>query len=212
MAGTQQARDGTSDGGRPGPRRPGRPRNASYDKIILDATLEILVARGYSGLTIEGVAARTGVGLPTIYRRWPTKAALAIAALDALGGRLTQPTAYDSGNLRDDLRAFQRERIAQMNLPAFRAIMAGLMSESTTGHELISALEPGIQRRQAAVSAALQRGVDRGELRPGVDFELVNDLLVGPLFLKSVLLGQRLRRGLADQTVDAVLAAFGTGC
>ena len=62
-------------------RRPGRPRQESYDQAILDAALEILNAKGYAGLSIDGVAARAGVGRPTIYRRWPSKPALVIAAL-----------------------------------------------------------------------------------------------------------------------------------
>ena len=62
-------------------RRPGRPRDPGYDKAIHDATLEILTVKGYAGLSIDGVAAKTGVGRPTIYRRWPSKPALVIAAL-----------------------------------------------------------------------------------------------------------------------------------
>ena len=72
---------GGEDEGDGAHRRPGRPRDPGYDKVILDATLEILNDKGYAGLTIDGVAARTGVGRPTIYRRWRSKPALVIAAL-----------------------------------------------------------------------------------------------------------------------------------
>ena len=64
---------------------PGTPlkigRDARHDQAILDATLEILLQQGYRGVTIEGVAARAGVGRPTIYRRWPSKPAVVVAAL-----------------------------------------------------------------------------------------------------------------------------------
>ena len=128
----RSARGGADPGRRDGPapaapRRPGRPRNASYDKTILEAALEILVEKGYTGFTIDGVAARTGVGRPTIYRRWPSKAALAIAALDA-GVPVTATP--DTGCLREDLLAFQRDRVKRMNLPPHRSVVAGLVSES----------------------------------------------------------------------------------
>ena len=61
-----------------------------------------------------------------------------------------------------------------------------------------------------SVWQALQRGVDRGELRPDVDFTLIYDLLLGPLFMRSVVRGEPLGPDLAEQTVDVVLAAFGT--
>ena len=89
-------------------RRPGRPRDPGYDKTILDATLEILFDKGYAGLTIDGVAARTGVGRPTIYRRWSSKPALVIAALTQSVGLSPTP---DTGALRDDLLAFQRQHL-----------------------------------------------------------------------------------------------------
>jgi len=189
------------------PRRPGRPRNASYDKTILDAALEILIEKGYSGFTIDGVAARTGIGRPTIYRRWPSKAALATAALDEAIPLTTTP---DSGSLREDLRAFQRERLARMNQPATRAVVAGLVSDSVADPVLADAFLVWYGRRYAKVTAILQRAIDREELRPDVDVEFVNDLLLGPLFMKSVVRGQRLEPKLVDETVDVVLAAFGT--
>ena len=209
----RSARGGADPGRRDGPapaagRRPGRPRNASYDKTILEAALEILVEKGYTGFTIDGVAARTGVGRPTIYRRWPSKAALAIAALDA-GVPVTATP--DTGCLREDLLAFQRDRVKRMNLPPTRPVVAGLVSESVADPALAAAFLTWYLRRQEGVNLILRRAVDRGELPPRVDFELVNDLLMGPLFTRSVVRGQPLEARHGDETVDIVLTAFGTG-
>ena len=57
----------------------------------------------------------------------------------------------------------------------------------------------------------LQRGIDRGELDPGVDFAFAYDLLVGPLFMRAVVWGQPLGREAAENTADAVIAVFGGG-
>ena len=96
-------------------RGPGRPRDARHDQAILAATLEILQEQGYGGLTIEGVAARAGVGRPTIYRRWPSKPALVVAAL-VQSDRLALPVARH-GLVARDLIAVQRHQVELMNAP-----------------------------------------------------------------------------------------------
>lgn len=188
--------------------RPGRPRNAGYDKKILDAAEELLIENGYAGFTIDGVAARTGVGRPTIYRRWPSKAALAIAALEE---GVPLDSTPDTGSLREDLRAFQRGRITRMNLPAHRPIVSGLVSHAVADPALAAEFTGWYLHRQEGVDLILQRAVDRGELPPDVDFELVNDLLLGPLYTRAVVRGQPLAPELARQTVDIVLAALRAG-
>ena len=218
MASSTWARQQAGDTGkRPGNgaaagqrRRPGRPRNAAYDKPILSAALDMLVEKGYAGLTIDGVAARAGVSRPTIYRRWPSKATLATAALEEAIPQTVTPEG-SSGSLREDLRAFQRDRVARMNLAVHRPIVAGLVSESAADPALAGAFRAWYQRHEEAVVAALQRAIDRGELRPGADFELINDLLLGPLFTRSVVRGEHLTPRHGDDTVDVVLAAFCAG-
>ncbi len=191
-----------------GERRPGRPRDPGYDKTILDAALDILFEKGYAGLTIDGVAARTGVGRPTIYRRWSSKPALVIAALTQSVGLSPTP---DTGDLRDDLLAFQRQQVTMMDRPESRRITAGLVADLVAHPELAETyFGDYIRPRQKSVWQALQRGVERGELRADADFSVIYDLLLGPLFVRSVVRGEPLGPDLAAQTVDFVLAAFGT--
>jgi AcrR family transcriptional regulator len=188
-------------------RQPGRPRTAGYDRKILRAALQLLVDKGYAGFTIDGVAGRTGVARPTIYRRWPSKAALAAAAVDR-GIPLPEPP--DTGSLREDLVAFQRARLEIMNDPANRAVVAGLVSESVADPDLAQAFLGWYRQRNARPKEILERAIARGELPAGIDLELVNDLLLGPLFLRSVVRGERLDPSLVDETVDVVLAGFAT--
>jgi AcrR family transcriptional regulator len=196
-------------GRNPGPRRPGRPRDPGYDKTILDAALEILFEKGYAGLTIDGVAARTGVGRPTIYRRWSSKPALVIAALAQSVGLDPTP---DTGSLRNDLLAFQRQQVRMMDRPESRRITAGLVADLVTDPELAETyFDDYIRPRRMSVWQALQRGIERGELHPDADFTLIYDLLLGPLFMRSVVRGEPLGRNLAEQTVDLVLSVFGQG-
>jgi AcrR family transcriptional regulator len=192
-----------------GSRGPGRPRDARHDQAILEATLEILQEQGYRGVTIEGVAARAGVGRPTIYRRWPSKPAIVVAAL-VQSARLAVPVP-DTGSLRRDLIAVQRHQVELMNSPDARRITAGLIADLADDPELADTyVSQYLAPRRATVWEVLSRGVDRGELDADVDFAFVYDLLVGPLFMRAVVWGQPLAPDAAETTADVVLAAFGT--
>lgn len=208
MAASEGDGQGGEDGATGGHRGPGRPRDPGYDKAILDATLEILNDKGYAGLTIDGVAAKTGVGRPTIYRRWRSKPALVIAALTAAPSLAPAP---DTGALRDDLLVFQRDQVALMDRPEARRITAGLVADLVDDPELAEAyLGDYVGLRQKSVSQALQRGIERGELRADADQSLIYDLLIGPLFLRAVVRGEPLGPEIAEQIVDLVLAVFGS--
>jgi AcrR family transcriptional regulator len=188
-------------------RGPGRPRDARHDQAILEATLEILQEQGYRGVTIEGVAARAGVGRPTIYRRWPSKQAIVVAAL-VRSARLAVPT-RDTGSLRQDLVAFQRHQVELMNSPEARRITAGLVADLADDPELADTyVSQYLAPRRATVWQVLQRGIDRGELDAGADFAFIYDLLVGPLFMRAVVWGQPLAPDAAEKTADVILAAF----
>ena len=188
-------------------RGPGRPRDARHDQAILDATLGILLEQGYRGVSIEGVAARAGVGRPTIYRRWPSKPAVVVAAL-VQSDRLALP-APDTGSLRNDLIAVQRHQIERMNSPDARRVTAGLIADLADDPELADTyVSQFLAPRRATVWEVLSRGVDRGELDADVDFAFVYDLLVGPLFMRAVVWGQPLAPDAAEKTADVILAAF----
>ncbi len=188
-------------------RGPGRPRDARHDDAILHATLEILLEQGYRGVTIEGVATRARVGRPTIYRRWPSKPAVVVAAL-VQSERLALP-APDTGSLRDDLIAVQRHQVERMNAPDARRVTAGLIADLADDPELAETyVTQYLAPRRTTVWQVLQRGVDRGELDADADFAFIYDLLVGPLFMRAVVWGQPLAPDAAEDTADVVLTAF----
>jgi AcrR family transcriptional regulator len=186
-------------------RGPGRPRNQDYDDVILDAVMAILLEDGYTGLTIDGVAARAKVGRPTIYRRWPSKPALVVAALARSTGLAPAP---DTGTVRGDLLAVQRHQVRLMNSDGFRRITPGLTADLAADPELARTyLEQYIAPRRRSVWDALDRGVARGELPPGIDHAFISDLLTGPLFYRALVRGEHLEPEAAQRTVDVVLAA-----
>lgn len=186
-------------------RGPGRPRNQDYDDVILAATMGILLEDGYQGLTIDGVAARAKVGRPTIYRRWPSKPALVVAALARSTGLAPAP---DTGSLREDLLAVQRHQVALMNSAGWRRITPGLTADLAADPELARTyLAEFIAPRRRSVWDALDRGIARGELPAGIDHAFISDLLTGPLFYRALGCGEHLEPEAAERTVDVVLAA-----
>ena len=201
------SQDPAPEDARRGARPPGRPRDARRDEAILAATLALLQEQGYSGLTIDGVADRAGVGRPTIYRRWPSKPALVVAAL-VDSARLAVPE-RDTGSLRRDLIAVQRHQVELMSSPVSRRVTAGLIADLASDPHLAETyVSQYLAPRRATVWQVLQRGVDRGELAADVDFAFIYDLLVGPLFMRAVVWGQPLPRDAAEKTADVILAAF----
>ena len=153
------------------------------------------------------MAASAGVGRPTIYRRWPSKPALVVAAL-VESARLAVPE-VDTGSLRRDLIAVQRHQVELMSSPESRRVTAGLIGDLATDPELAETyVTQYLAPRRATVWRVLQRGVDRGELDADVDFAFVYDLLVGPLFMRAVVWGQPLEPDAAEKTADVVLTTF----
>jgi AcrR family transcriptional regulator len=190
-------------------RGPGRPRDAGRDQAILAATMTLLREQGYRGLTIEAVAAAAKVGRPTIYRRWPSKAALVVAALvhTAELGLAVK----DTGTLRGDLIAVQRRQVRLMNIAEGRRVTTGLIADLAVDPELAGTyVTQYLAPRREAVFEVLRRAIARGELRSDVDLAFIYDLLMGPLFMRANVWGQQLDMRAAEDTADVVIAAFGT--
>ena len=112
-------------------RPPGRPRSAEADEAILDATLELFADAGLEGLTVEGVAARAGVGKATVYRRYPGKLELVVASLKASADVEAPPP--DTGAVRGDLRELVDTLIARLTGTAVGRAMPMLVAEAARG-------------------------------------------------------------------------------
>ena len=153
----------------------GRPRSAAADQAILDATLRMLGIHGVAGLTIEGVAAEAGVGKTTIYRRWPTKTELILAAISDLVPRGDPP---DTGTMAGDMAALaetQRRRLAGSGLAG---IVPRVLAESMGDAELHQAfVDRVVGPFRDMLRLFIERGIERGELRPDLEVDPLVDLL-----------------------------------
>jgi AcrR family transcriptional regulator len=185
---------------------PGRPRNSSTGHAILKATREILGHGGVHGLTVEGVAARSGVAKTTIYRRWRSKEDLALAALLEVIKEEPKPVRHVGGT-RTALAAYLGRLIDNLNSKLYGRIIRGLISDLGVDRELARGFrERVLARRVAAVRELLQRGIERGELRRDLDLEMAVDLLLGPIYYRLLISGEPLTSAFVERLVRAVMA------
>ena len=185
------------------PRPPGRPRSAEADRAILRAAVDLLADEGYGGVTMEGVAARAGVGKATVYRRWPCKSALVVDAVTACRESASQSP--DTGSVREDLLAFVRGFMHHLRTSDAGRVMPALVAELSRSPELALAFREGfVQPRRAKVLEAVRRGVERGEVRAGVDGELVADGVVAVLLHRFLVTGMEIDDELPERLVDVL--------
>jgi AcrR family transcriptional regulator len=157
-------------------RRPGRPRSPEAHAAILRAALELALEGGLRGLSMEAIAARAGVGKATIYRRWKSKEALFVEAVQQLA---RTPEIPETGTVRGDLEAVVAATLGRMAREAFR-IIPRLLADAADDPRLLAAMQEALLTpRRAALGEILRRGVARGELRADLDVELVTQIVFG---------------------------------
>jgi AcrR family transcriptional regulator len=186
-------------------RRPGRPRDARADEAILEAAVSVLADRGPAGFTVDEVASRAGCGKATVYRRWPSRAALLLDTAHQMG---LEPPLVDTGTLRGDLVEILRTLAHKMrDTPAGR-ILPSVMAEASVDPGMREVLIGFMQDRRDRPRQILRRGVERGELPPDTDVELILDLLGGTVMFRELLAGHPVGDDEIVRMVDRVLAGF----
>ncbi|MFF0188525.1 TetR/AcrR family transcriptional regulator [Streptomyces sp. NPDC005244] len=186
-----------------------RRRGSVRTEELLKATLDLAAESGYAGLSIEAVGRRAGVGKHTIYRRWPSKAAL---LLDALSRVWTSDLDYrDTGDVRADLREqFLRsgQALSQPPIgPVYRAVIAEAQADAglrATLHERFLATV------ESSTLDRITHAQDTGELAPDVDLEFAAEVLCGTLYYRSLLSARPIDEGAVDGLLDMFMAAYGT--
>ncbi|TLW94340.1 TetR/AcrR family transcriptional regulator [Saccharomonospora piscinae] len=163
----------------------GRPRDTHLDTALLNATLAVLGEVGYSRLTLEQVARRAGTTKPSIYRRWPTRQHLVLAALARQLGDVTVPdTGCTLCDLGEGLSVFVAA-FGRMPPDVLGSLLADCAGRPELRAELLNTL---FEPPRCAVGHMLRSARDRGDLRDDVDLDLAVDLL-GSLVHYRILFG-----------------------
>jgi len=152
-------------------------RSARVVSAVLRTTLEVLGQQGYAGLRVDDVAARAGVNKTTIYRRWPTRADLVVAALASLSA---PPVSVETGRLACDLKATFMTATTLRSTPVGRGVVRALIAER--GDPEVDRVVCEIrERHRAPARRVLERARRRGDLPKRVDIELLLDVLTGTI-------------------------------
>jgi AcrR family transcriptional regulator len=192
-------------------KRPGRPRDDTRDAVILEAALDELTSCGYQGMTVDAVAARAKAGKASVYRRWPSKESLAVAAIQSLTS--SQPPSEglpNTGTLRGDLLQLIRDSdtaLSQKKVRVLAILAAGERSDAD--------LAPRLQARLLAPSGdpilgVLRRAVQRGEIDASCDVASLALVLPAMHFYRSCILGEPITHDLGQSIVDEVLLPAAT--
>ncbi|MER5638525.1 TetR/AcrR family transcriptional regulator [Kitasatospora sp. NPDC002227] len=207
------ALDGEGLAGEPCAPRRGRPRSEAAEQAIF-AAVENLMEEGVqlSELSIERIAAAAGVGKATIYRRWSNKEALLVDVVARL-----EPEPASTGNccgVRDELVSmleFMRQRgLAKRS----RWMLKAALGQMHSWPELHQAYhERVIKPRRELARSIIQRGVDEGVLRADIPLDVLIEIVMGPMLLRTVLWEDAPLDDptLPEQMVDALLRGVGTG-
>jgi AcrR family transcriptional regulator len=181
----------------------GRPLDATRDDVLRASALELLADIGYDRITIEKIAAHAGAGKATIYRRWSGKAELIVDALMSQKGAV--PVAPDTGSLRGDLSAL----IDQSDLEEGRLdsqVMIGLVSALPHDAELRDVFRTQlIEPHTATLAVVFDRAVERGEIRPVDDMEMVVSILPALVFHRLLVSATVPDRAFFESIVEGVL-------
>jgi AcrR family transcriptional regulator len=185
----------------------GRPRERRVDDALRQATRELLAEVGYAALSVEGVAARAGVGKAAVYRRFRSKAELVFAS--AVHGP-DLPPPRDTGTLRGDLAVLAEGILGSLTTPVSAEAVPGLLADLAKQPEIARRFQATfIQHEQVRVETILERARSRGELRESPDPALVHALLLGPLFAWLFLLRRPPARDLGERLADLAARALG---
>ncbi|WGL53599.1 TetR/AcrR family transcriptional regulator [Nocardioides sp. BP30] len=185
-----------------------RPRiEGDREQEILETALAILAEVGYDRLTMDAVAARAKASKATLYRRWSSKAKLVIDALHASKGQDEYP---DTGTLKGDLEAAFCG-LGGLTDPVMVSTMSSVITAIGRDEEFASEFrEHFIGTKLEASNAIWERARQRGELRPGLDIELLSHALAGVVLHRVFMFGEPATEDLIDRVIDQIILPAAT--
>ncbi len=180
----------------------GRPRSGQVHQAILQAAMAVLEQEGYRATTIEAIAARAGAGKKTIYRWWPSKAAIILEAL--ITGVEANVPFPDTGSLREDLLSYFEHSLPGLQDESGK-LLRGLAAEAQLDPEFAREFQRVfiVPRREGLV-ALLKRAVQRGELATDISVDALADMIYGAKWYRFLLYPAPLDAAFAQEIVELV--------
>lgn len=185
---------------------PGRPR-LEMDGPVLGAVIDLITEKGMSAVTIDAVAARAEVSRAAIYRRWPTKHDLLVAAAETRVGEQDVP---DRGSFRAELAMLLTARLQVYRMPGTNRLLAGLIGTGAEHEPAPAVYAVYTERITEQTRRIVRRGIARGEVRAEVDVDAVTTLIAAALPFRLVAELRPPDESLVEQVVDLIARAVET--
>lgn len=162
----------------------GRPRDPKTDERIIEAAADLLRQRGFERMTVDDVAARAGVGKATVYRRWPSKDDLAVAAMERLYSvEMPQP---DTGSIRTDLAESYQAVLTFVGSPQGEAYLKMSIAESVRDERIAALYRTATERAEDQAREMYLRAIERGEVRDDIDLDCCVQWLGGVIAVRAI--------------------------
>jgi AcrR family transcriptional regulator len=187
----------------------GNPRSERARAEVLEATADLVADVGVDRVTIDEVAARSGVAKTTIYRHWPTKQALVVDAVRSVC--FPEAATPNTGDLRADLIACFEGMVRAGLSGRTGQMLPSLLDCAHRDPALDLLLRDYLRERSGPTRTVLELAVLRGELPADLDLDFAVTLVVGPLIYRKVILRQPVTAPFVEAVVDATLRALGAG-
>jgi AcrR family transcriptional regulator len=182
-----------------------RPRSEEARRKALTAAADLIVERGVGNLTIEEVAARSGVAKTTIYRHWPERATL---ILDTVRDSFLHVGTPDTGSLRGDLEAFFGRMVRADLSGQVGQIMPSLLDAAGRDPEIGLLLDQLTLERQRPILEIISRAQERGELPADLDTRVVVGTIVGPIVFRKLAWRQPIDAAYVKGCLDVAIAGL----
>ncbi|MGW2723818.1 TetR/AcrR family transcriptional regulator [Streptomyces sp. NPDC001492] len=193
----------------PGAPARGRPRSEAVERAVIEGVMKLLEdGVPLAELSIERIARTAGVGKATIYRRWSGKEELFV---DVVRAAEPPDPELPGTSMRDDLVALLEQLRQRGVMTRTSVLLHNVFAQMKSSPKIWAAYHASVVRpRRRLQIEILRRGQQNGELREDIDLELVNDLIVGPMLLRTVMRPAveeetDLSEGLSERIVDTVL-------
>ncbi|MFF3272168.1 TetR/AcrR family transcriptional regulator [Streptomyces chrestomyceticus] len=186
-----------------------RRRDERIDHAVLAAVSELVREVGYPALTMEAIAQRAGTTKPAIRRRWASQKHLVVEAMARDRAGVVE---IDTGCTHCDIVGHLEALRDAMDDPAFGHVLCALVADLADDPELRERfLTEFWQPRREACVVILRKAQERGDLRPGLDVDLVLDLFAAPIVFRALFGHSGLGPEFPEEVVSAVLSGTGTG-
>ncbi|MER6425585.1 TetR/AcrR family transcriptional regulator [Streptomyces sp. NPDC001137] len=193
----------------PGAPSRGRPRSEAVERAVIEGVLKLLEdGVPLAELSIERIARTAGVGKATIYRRWSGKEELFV---DVVRAAEPPDPELPGTSMRDDMVALLEQLRQRGVMTRTSVLLHNVFAQMKSSPKVWAAYHASVVRpRRRLQIEILRRGQQNGELREDIDLELVNDLIVGPMLLRTVMRPAveeetDLSEGLSERIVDTLL-------